>query len=60
MEFLANLSEILQPYKDLVAKIAGIFTLVQLLSPLLVLWQIIKKKTTKNESIIPFMGGFVL
>ncbi|KAG5673454.1 hypothetical protein PVAND_003500 [Polypedilum vanderplanki] len=59
-EFLAPLSKSLQPYKDHIAQGATIITILQLLSPALLVNEIRKAKTTKNFTIAPFIGGGVL
>lgn len=60
MEVLASLSETLQPYKDVVSTSASIITIVQLLTPILLLNDIRKAKSSSGFSIIPFLGGGVL
>jgi hypothetical protein len=59
-EFLAPLSESLQPYKELVAQGATIITILQLLTPALLVNEIRKAKTTSGFSIAPFLGGGIL
>jgi solute carrier family 50 (sugar transporter) len=54
------LSEALQPYKDLVATSASVITIVQLLTPILLLNDIRKAKSSAGFSIVPFLGGGVL
>lgn len=60
MEVLASLSNQLQPYKEHVATVASAVTIIQLLTPSLLLNDIRKAKTTKDSSIVPFLGGGVL
>ncbi|CRL04461.1 CLUMA_CG017544, isoform A [Clunio marinus] len=60
MEFLENLSDSLSPYKDLVANIATTMTIAQLMTPILLINDIRKMKTTEGISIVPFLGGAVL
>lgn len=58
--FISTLSEALQPYKELVAKFAVAITVIQLLTPSLLINDIRKAKSTKNFSIMPFIGGGIL
>lgn len=58
--YLTELSELLLPYKDLVAKSAITVTILQLLTPALLVNDIRKAGSTKNFSIMPFIGGGVL
>jgi hypothetical protein len=60
MEVLASLSETLQPYKDLVSTGTSVVTIIQLLTPILLLNDIRKAKTAAGFSILPFLGGGVL
>lgn len=54
------ISQLLQPYKEIIGQVAGIVTFGQMLSAVFLLNDIRKKKTTKGSPIIPFLGGFVL
>lgn len=58
--YLTALSELLFPYKDLVAKSAITITILQLLTPALFVNDIRKAGSSKNFSILPFIGGGVL
>lgn len=60
MEVLASLSETLQPYKEVVSNTASIVTIIQLLTPILLLNDIRKAKSSAGFSIVPFLGGGVL
>lgn len=60
MEVLASLSETLQPYKEVVSTTASVVTIVQLLTPILLLNDIRKAKTAAGFSIVPFLGGGIL
>lgn len=60
METLATLSVQLQPYKELVANIATTVTIIQLLTPAVLLNDIRKAKSAESFSIVPFLGGGVL
>lgn len=57
---ITELSEILLPYKELVAKSAITVTILQLLTPALLVNDIRKAGSTKNFSIAPFLGGGIL
>lgn len=57
---LTELSEILLPYKEVVAKSAITVTVLQLLTPALLVNDIRKAGSTKNFSIAPFLGGGIL
>jgi solute carrier family 50 (sugar transporter) len=54
------LSEILYPYKELVAKFAVVVTVLQLLTPVTLINSIRNAKTTDGFSIVPFIGGGIL
>lgn len=56
MELLSQLSDTLQPYKEIVANSATAVTIAQLLTPILLLNDIRKAKTTAGFSILPFLG----
>lgn len=56
MELLSQLSDTLQPYKEIVAISTTAVTIVQLLTPILLLNDIRKAKTTAGVSIVPFLG----
>jgi hypothetical protein len=58
--YLTELSELLLPYKELVAKSATTVTILQLLTPALLVNDIRKAGSTQNFSITPFIGGGVL
>jgi len=60
MDIITSLSDQLQPYKDHVASIASTVTFLQLLTPILLINDIRKAKTTGEFSIAPFLGGGVL
>lgn len=60
MEVITKLSETLQPYKEIVATTATVVTIIQLLTPILLLNDIRKTKTTANVSIIPFLGMIMI
>lgn len=57
MDFIANL---LEPYKEIIGKVTGILTIGHMLSAVFLLNDIRKLKTTAGNSIIPFLGGFIL
>jgi hypothetical protein len=57
---VSNLSEILHPYKDIVAKSAITITVIQLLTPALLVNDIRKAKSSNGHSIVPFIGGGIL
>lgn len=59
-DYLTELSNLLLPYKDLVAKSAITITILQFLTPALLVNDIRKAGSTKNFSITPFIGGGVL
>lgn len=54
------ISQVLQPYKEIIGQVAGILTFFHMLSAMFMLNDIRKKKTTAGTSAIPFLGGFVL
>lgn len=57
---IENLSVVLQPYKDIVGQFAIIITVLQLLTPALLVNEIRKAKSTKGFSIVPFIGGGIM
>lgn len=54
---IEKLSVVLQSYKDVVGQFAIIITVLQLLTPSLLINDIRKAKSTKGFSIVPFIGG---
>jgi solute carrier family 50 (sugar transporter) len=60
MDVLWKISDILQPYKDEVSLGASVITILQLLSPALLVNDIRKAKSAENFPIGPFLGGFIL
>jgi hypothetical protein len=57
---LAQLSEILLPHKDLIMQSAVGITIVQLLTPVLLVNDIRKAGSSKNFSVVPFLMGGIL
>lgn len=57
---MERISEILQPYKEIIGQVAGIVTFGQMLSAVFMLNDVRKKGTTRGASIVPFLGGIVL
>jgi hypothetical protein len=60
MEALWKISDILQPYKDHVSVAASVITILQLLSPALLVNDIRKAKSAENFPVGPFLGGFIM
>ncbi|XP_044734441.1 sugar transporter SWEET1 [Chrysoperla carnea] len=54
------LSEILQPYKDVVGLVASVLTIGQFFSGVLICKEIYDAKSTQGKSAMPFIGGTVL
>lgn len=54
------ISDFLQPYKDIIGKVAGAVTFCHMLSGSLVLYGVYKKKSSTGTPLMPFLGGFVL
>ncbi|CAG9585840.1 unnamed protein product [Danaus chrysippus] len=54
------LSDILQPYKELVGTVAGIVTTGQMFSGSFICYDIYKQGNTKGTSIMAFIGGFIM
>lgn len=57
---MQSLSDSLKPYKEEVGSLAGIVTIAQFFSGAVICYEIHKKKSTKGNSSIPFVGGLVL
>ncbi|OWR43121.1 hypothetical protein KGM_206722 [Danaus plexippus plexippus] len=53
-------SDILQPYKELVGTVAGIVTTGQMFSGSFICYDIYKQGNTKGTSIMVFIGGFIM
>ncbi|KAG8222429.1 hypothetical protein J437_LFUL008427, partial [Ladona fulva] len=49
-----------QEYKDIVGTLAAVTTIAQFLSPIVICLDITKKGSTKDVSIVPFLGGIVV
>ncbi|KOB67930.1 Sugar transporter SWEET, partial [Operophtera brumata] len=50
------LADVLQPYKELVGKVAAAVTMAQMGSGGFICWDIYKQGNTNNIGIIPFLG----
>lgn len=57
MDFI---SELLQPYKEAIGQTAGAVTFLHMLSGVVLLNDIRKKKTTSGGSVMPFLGGLIV
>ncbi|XP_070503995.1 sugar transporter SWEET1-like [Chironomus tepperi] len=57
---IEKLSIVLHPYKDTVGQFAIIITVLQLLTPAVLVNEIRKAKSTKGFSIVPFIGGGII
>ncbi|XP_045491496.1 sugar transporter SWEET1-like [Colias croceus] len=57
MEALSNL---LQPYKHIVAKMAETVTMLQMFSGVFMCWDIYKKKSTKGTDVMAFLIGLII
>lgn len=60
MEVLASLSEKLQPFKDLMAISISVLTICHMLTPILLLNDIKRKKSSQGVSVVPFLGRCIL
>lgn len=47
----------LEDYKDIVATSASITTIAQMLSGIVICYDIVKQKSTENVAVMPFLGG---
>ncbi|XP_073944467.1 sugar transporter SWEET1 [Choristoneura fumiferana] len=54
------LSDILQPYKDLVGTVAAIVTMGQMFSGTFMCYEIYKQSNTRGVPMMPFSGGLVM
>lgn len=57
---MEHLSEILQPYKELVGSIASVVTIGQFLAGGFICKDVYKKGSTDGISSNPFVGGIVM
>lgn len=55
-----QISEFLQPYKDIIGKVAGIVTFGHMLSGTAVLYGVYKKKSSNGTPLSPFLGGIIM
>ncbi|XP_060800351.1 sugar transporter SWEET1 [Amyelois transitella] len=54
------LSNVLQPYKDLVGAVAAVVTIGQMFSGSFLCWDVYKQGHTRGVSATPFLGGLVM
>ncbi|CAK1582317.1 unnamed protein product [Parnassius mnemosyne] len=54
------LSDVLQPYKEIVGSVAGIVTVAQMFSGSFICYDIYKQGNTRGIGIAPFLGGIVM
>ncbi|KAJ2952480.1 hypothetical protein O0L34_g6798 [Tuta absoluta] len=54
------ISDMLQPYKELVGSVAAIVTIGQMFSGSFMCYDIYKQGSTRGVGIMPFVGGFIM
>ncbi|XP_038215827.1 sugar transporter SWEET1-like [Zerene cesonia] len=57
---METLSNLLQPYKHIVATTAETVTMLQMFSGVFMCWDIYKQKSTKGNDIMPFLFGLIM
>lgn len=57
---MEQLSETLQPYKEIVGALASVVTIGQFFSGVPICYDIYKANSTKGNSSTPFVGGTIM
>ena len=57
---MEQVAQLLDPFADYIGGAASFYTSLHFLSGSLVCYQIFKKKSTAEFSIIPFLGGLIM